>query len=121
MSKRLIIKVLVTAAAAALAVGLGLANGSASASATKTRVVPIVMKDPGCHWFHVNGKNVKRLAVHGAIALRNLDEAAVTFKSTGYFKRVAVGKTLTVTKAGTYKIKMVHQHPDDNTLVLVVK
>ncbi len=125
MSKRLTIKLLVTAAAAVvLAVTWGLASGSssASASATKLRVVPIVMKDPGCHWFHVAGKDKIRLVVHGKTAFRNLDEAALTFKGKGgYLRHVPVGKTLTVAKTGTYRIKMVHQHPDDNTLVLVVK
>ena len=125
MSKRVTTYLLAAAAAAALlAVSAGVAtasSASASASAAKLRVVPIVMADPGCHWFQVAGKNKARLVVNGTTAFRNLDEAALIFTGKNFVRRLAVSKSLTIAKAGVYHIKMVDQHPDDNTLVLVVK
>ena len=126
MNTRLTIKLFAAAVlAAALAVAWAVAAASPAASAPaaakQTRVFTIVMKDPGCHWFRVAGKNKIRLTVHGKTGFRNLDEAAVVFKGKGYLRRVAVGKTLFVGKAGVYRIKMVGQHPDDNVLVLTVK
>jgi hypothetical protein len=117
MSKRLAISILIAALA-----GTTLASGIAMASSAKTlRVVPIVMADPGCHWFKVNGKNTAKLTVTGATAFRNLDEAALVFKGKNFTRHLAVGKTLAIMKRGVYRITMVGQHPDDNTLVLVVK
>jgi hypothetical protein len=125
MSKRTITQLLATAAAAAmLAVAWGVATASSSSaatSATKTRVVTIAMADPGCHWFRVAGKNKARLTVDGKTTFRNLDEAALVFRGTNFRQRVGVDKTITIAKQGTYRIKMVQQHPDDNVLVLVVK
>jgi len=120
MSKRVTIYFLITAAAAA---ALAFTSGAASAApgAAKLRVVPIVMKDPGCHWFGVGGKNLARLTVNGKTAFRNLDEAAVIFKGKNFRQRLAVGKTLAIATPGTYHITMVGQHPDDNNLLLVVK
>jgi hypothetical protein len=117
MSKRVTISFLISAVAVA---ALALTSGAASAApgATKLKVVPIVMKDPGCHWFSVGGKN---LSVRGATAFRNLDETTLIFKGKGFNHRVAVGKTLAVTRPGTYHITMVGQPSDDNTLLLVVK
>lgn len=94
---------------------------SAPATASRLRVVPIVMKDPGCHWFRVAGKDSIRLTVNGPTAFRNLDEATVTFTGNHYFQRVAVHKTLVIAKAGVYRIKMVGQHHGDNILVLTVR
>lgn len=101
---------------ATAAVGGLLAAGTASASTT----VPIVMKDPGCHWFSVHGKYLSKLTVTGKTAFRNLDEAALVFKGSKFTKKLAVGKTLALT-AGTYHITMVGQAPDDNHLLLVIK
>lgn len=124
MSKRVTIYILAIAAATAslaLTAGVASASSAPSASATKLSVVSIVMADPGCHWFSVAGKNKARLVVNGATAFRNLDEAAVVFTGKNFTKRVAVGKTLAIAKAGVYHINMVGQHGDDNHLVLVVK
>ncbi len=119
MSKRVTISFLIAAVAV---VALALSSGaSAAPGATKLKVVPIVMKDPGCHWFSVGGKNLAKLTVNGATAFRNLDEAAVVFKGKNFNRRVAIGKTLAITAPGAYHITMVGQHPDDNNLLLVVK
>jgi hypothetical protein len=125
MSKRTTIQFLTAAAVAALiaaawAFAAVSPAASAPASASKVRVVTIKMKDPGCHWFRVAGKDLARLTVHGKTSFRNLDEAALTFKGDGFFKRVPVGKTLTISQPGVYRIKMVHQHPDDNVLKLTL-
>jgi hypothetical protein len=101
---------------ATAAVGGVIAAGPASASGT----VPIVMKDPGCHWFSVHGKYLSKLTVSGKTTFRNLDEAAIVFKGKNFSKKVAVGKTLALGR-GIYRITMVGQHPDDNHLLLVVK
>ncbi len=126
MSKRVTIYLLMTAVAAAmLAVTSSVATASSAASgsarAAKLRVVPIAMRDPGCHWFRVAGKDKARLVVSGKTAFRNLDEAALVFTGKNYLQRLAVGKSLAIAKPGVYHIKMVGQHPDDNNLVLVVK
>ncbi len=108
--------------AVAAVVGLtAAAAGVASAApAAKPKVVPIVMHDPGCHWFLVGGKYKASLTVKGTTAFRNLDEAALVFKGRSFYRRVAVGKTLTITKPGVYEITMVRQARDDNHLRLVV-
>jgi hypothetical protein len=124
MSKRVTTYLLATAAAVAmlaLASGVATASSSATAGAAKLRVVPIVMADPGCHWFRVAGKNKMRLAVTGKTGFRNLDEAALIFKGKNFVRRVAVGKTLAISRPGVYHITMVKQHPDDNHLLLVVR
>ena len=120
MNKRLAI-IILTAALGATMLASGVAVASSGSSSAKLRVVPIVMADPGCHWFKVNGKNKLRLTVNGPTAFRNLDEAALIFKGKNFTRHLAVGKTLAVTKAGVYHITMVGQHKDDNNLLLVVK
>ncbi len=118
MSKRVAISILATVVAATmLASGVGLA----SAAGAKPRVVPIVMRDPGCHWFQAGGKYKLRLAVNGKTTFRNLDEAALIFKGKNFVRQVPVGKSLTIAKRGVYHITMVDQAPDDNHLVLIVK
>jgi len=82
--------------------------------------VRVVMKDPGCHWFAVGGKLKAKLAVKGPTSLLNLDEAALNIVGSGSAKRVAVGKKITLAR-GSYKITMVKQHADDNTLRLIVR
>lgn len=126
MIERLTTTLLVTAVGvAALAIGAGAAGASSStavsATAAKAQVVPIAMRDPGCHWFAVGGKYQTKLVVNGKTAFRNLDEAALVFKGKGFARRVAVGKTLAVAKPGLYHITMVGQHRGDNVLTLVVK
>jgi hypothetical protein len=123
MSKRLTTFFTATVAAAlllAVAASVAAAAPAAPASA-KVRVVPIAMRDPGCHWFNVGGKYTARLTVSGKTAFRNLDEAALIFKGKSFLRRVAVGKTLAIAKPGVYHITMVGQPADDNTLLLVVK
>jgi hypothetical protein len=112
---------LAAAAAVAAMILSGAAYAGSAAPKAKMSVVPIVMADPGCHWFQVGGKKLARLTVNRPTAFRNLDEAAVVFKSKNFFRRVAVGKTIAITKAGLYRITMVGQHGDDNHLLLVVK
>ncbi len=126
MSKRITIYlVTIAAAAATVAFTSGVAGASSAPSATagtaQLRVVKIVMNDPGCHWFSVAGKNKARLVVTGKTAFRNLDEAALVFTGKNFVRRVAVGRNLTIATPGTYHIKMVGQHPDDNNLLLIVK
>lgn len=126
MSARITISLLAAAVAAVLvaaasSMAAASSSSAASAASAKPKLVPIVMADPGCHWFRVNGKNTAKLVVKGPTAFRNLDEAALIFKGNGSTRNVAVGKTLTVSKRGVYHITMVKQHSDDNHLLLVVK
>ena len=120
MIKRITIDLLATlAATATLAAGAGTAL--ASSAVGKPSVVPIVMADPGCHWFQVAGKKTARLVVDGPTTFANRDEAALVFAGSGFHQRLAVGKTLALTKRGTYHITMVGQAKHDNTLVLLVR
>ena len=120
MSKRITIYLLASLATmVVLAVGAGMAV--ASPAVGKPSVVPIIMADPGCHWFDVAGKKSARLAVDGPTSFQNRDEAALVFAGAGFHQRLAVGKTLAVTKPGTYHITMAGQFRHDNTLVLVVR
>jgi hypothetical protein len=90
-----------------------------STHATPTKVT-VVMHDPGCHWFSVNGAFKTKLAVKGSAKLLNVDEAALKVVGAGTVRRVALGKTVLLGK-GTYAITMVGQAPDDNHLKLVVR
>lgn len=97
---------------------------AAPAAAAPTTLI-VAMRDPGCHWFYVGGgpnhrRYVKALTRSGPVTLLNLDEAALIVKGPGGTKREGVGAKLTLRAAGTYRITMVHQEPDDNTLVLKV-
>jgi len=99
-----------------------LATGAASAGASNAPLI-VAMKDPGCHWFYVGGgpnnrKYVKTLTRSGPVTILNLDEAALIVKGPGGARRDAVGAKLTLRAKGTYRITMVHQEPDDNTLIL---
>ena len=47
--------------------------------------------------------------------LASYDEAALKIVSPSSVKHVVVGKEITLTR-GSYRITMVGQHPDDNTL-----
>jgi uncharacterized protein (DUF2345 family) len=106
-----------------LLAGLALAVGAGQALAQQAqpaKTVTVVMADPGCHWFAVNGKHLKTLTVSGPVKLANFDEDALLVAGPSGVVREAVGKRITLT-AGVYRIKMVKQHPDDNTLKLVVR
>jgi hypothetical protein len=89
--------------------------------ASASPVVPIVMRDPGCHWFKVGAKYSTRYVAHGAVTVQNFDEAALKFVGPRGTRLDAVGKTLTLKAKGTYHITMVGQAKDDNHLTLVVK
>ena len=100
---------------------------SASAASTAPNKAPLIiaMRDPGCHWFYVGGgpgnrKYVESLTRSGPVTLLNLDEATLIIKGPGGTKKQRVGAKLTLSTKGTYRIRMVAQHPDDNTLTLKV-
>lgn len=102
---------------------LVLAAGQASAArhhAASLTPVTVVMHDPGCHWFSANGAFKRTLTVKGTAQLSNFDEAALKIVDATGIRHVAVGKKI-VLKTGAYRITMVGQAPDDNTLRLVVK
>jgi len=89
--------------------------------ASAAHIVPIVMKDPGCHWFSVNGKTTTRYVSHGKVTIQNLDENTLKFVGPGGSKLDKVGKTLTLSAKGTYHVTMIGQAKDDNHLLLIVK
>jgi hypothetical protein len=93
---------------------------TSAASSAGLPTVTVAMKDPGCHWFLVAGKYKTHLSVAGPVSLSNLDEAALKIAGPNGVQVEKVGKHLAL-KAGTYRITMVGQAPDDNHLVLVVK
>ena len=98
----------------------GIAALVLAAPAVSSPVVPIVMRDPGCHWFKVGGKFSTRYVVHGAISIQNLDMAALKFAGPGGTRVEKVGQTMRFSK-GTYRITMIGQAKDDNVLKLIVK
>jgi hypothetical protein len=102
----------ITVAVVALLVGQG--------AAASTKTVTVAMHDPGCHWFLVGGKYMKSLSVKGPVSLFNVDEAALKIAGATGVKLDAVGKKIPLVR-GTYRITMVGQAPDDNTLILIVK
>jgi len=108
---------------AVLAVAASVVVTSTAAAGTSKAPLMVAMKDPGCHWFYVGGgpnsrKYAKSLTRSGPVTLLNLDEAALIIKGPGGTKRDAVGAKLTLRATGTYRITMVHQESDDNTLIL---
>ena len=107
----------VIAATLALIAGSALAAGSRTSS---LKTVTVVMHDPGCHWFAVKGKFLKQLSVKGPISLVNYDIAALKIGSRSGLKLDRVGARITLSH-GSYRITMVGQAPDDNTLTLVVR
>lgn len=82
--------------------------------------VTVAMHDPGCHWFLVGGKFLKKLSVQGPASLLNVDEAPLIVAGSGGTKTVNVGKKI-VLGHGVYHLTMVKQAPDDNHLVLSVR
>jgi len=117
MSRLRTIIFVVAVSAFALAIGQA---GAAAKSAAAPKIVTVAMHDPGCHWFSTNGKFTKSMTVKGPVALANYDEAALKVAGRGTVRLDAVGKKIVLAR-GNYKITMVGQAPDDNTLVLVVK
>jgi hypothetical protein len=106
-------KTLILSTVAALAL-------AAPAAAGKAPLV-VAMHDPGCHWFHVNGKYVKSVTRTGPVTLLNQDEAALRIKGPNGTKTERVGAKLTLRARGTYRIVMVHQAADDNHLTLKIR
>ena len=106
-------------AACVFVVAAGQASAARKHAAALTPVT-VVMHDPGCHWFSVNGAYKLKLAVKGPVQLANFDEAALKVVGAKGAFHAAVGKKI-VLKAGAYRITMVGQAADDNTLRLVVK
>ena len=120
MRKRLPISLLAATAAAAFAAGTAAASPTAI-HAIKASTVTIAMHDPGCHWFTEGGKFYRAISVKSGTTFANVDEAALIFAGKGFSKHLAVGKTLQISKPGTYHVTMVNQAPDDNHLLLIVK
>lgn len=114
MKKSLVI--LVAAVALPLAAGQALASGSH----VSAKAVTVVMKDPGCHWFSVDGKFLTTLSVKGPVALSNFDEAALRVVGPSGVRQEGVGKKITLAR-GVYRITMVGQAADDNHLKLTVR
>src|SRR5947209_8883650 len=113
----------------ALLIGVASLMFTAAASArpahtAKVTKVTIAMHDPGCHWF-VSGPASHRTwsrtrVATGPVALLNLDEATLIVVGQGGTKRVKVGQTVKFVAKGHYRITMVKQMPDDNTLRLTI-
>lgn len=108
---------LLVVAGALLALGAGQA---AARHAGTAKTVTVAMHDPGCHSFAVGGKFLTKLSVKGPVALQNSDEATLKVTGASGTKLDRVGKKITLAR-GSYRITMVGQAPDDNTLKLVVK
>ena len=109
--------------ALALAAGALLVAGQASAARTHSTPTPVtvVMHDPGCHWFSVDGKLSRTLTVTGPAVLSNFDMATLDIVGGRSGMQAAhVGKRVTLAR-GTYRIVMVGQERDDNVLTLLVK
>jgi hypothetical protein len=92
-----------------------------AAPASASKVVPIVMRDPGCHWFDVGGKFSTKYVSHGPVAVQNMDMATLKFVGPKGTQLEKVGATLSLKAKGTYHITMLGQAKDDNHLTLVVK
>lgn len=113
----------ITLAVALAAGSLLLAAGQASAAHRQTASTPVtvVMHDPGCHWFAVDGALRRTLTVKAPAVLTNEDVATLDILG-GRFGMHAdrIGKRLTLAR-GAYTIVMVGQAGDDNVLKLLVK
>lgn len=98
---------------AALILAVGTASGA-------TKTLTVAMHDPGCHWFLVGGKYLKKDTIRGPISLLNTDEATLKIASRQGIKFVKVGKSIRLAR-GNYVIMMVGQAVDDNYLKLTVR
>ena len=115
-----LISLIVAAAVCAGVFGTGRALATTSHQTT-TQTVKIVMRDPGCHWFLVHGKYATKDVVKAnRVRLLNQDEDALKVTSRHGVKRIAVGKSIVVSR-GNYVIMMVGQASDDNYLNLTVR
>jgi hypothetical protein len=84
------------------------------------QTVRVVMHDPGCHWFQTDAGLKRTLQVSGSgVNLVNMDEAALKVAGSSGTKLAHVGASVRLPR-GNYKITMVGQKPDDNTLRLAV-
>jgi hypothetical protein len=84
------------------------------------QTVRVVMHDPGCHWFQTDAGLKRTLKVSGnGVNLVNMDEAALNVAGSAGTKLAHVGSSLRLPR-GNYRITMVGQKPDDNTLRLAV-
>jgi hypothetical protein len=115
-----LISLAVAAAICAGAFGAGQARATTThQSATKT--LKVFMRDPGCHWFKIQGKYTTTASVKaGHVRLVNLDEAALKVASRHGMRHIPVGKSIVVGH-GNYVIMMVGQASDDNYLKLTVR
>jgi hypothetical protein len=111
-------KLILTAIAGLMLAASAAAGPTAGAGATK---LIVAMHDPGCHWFSVGHKYVKRVTRTGPVTLVNLDEATLIIKGPGGTRHDKVGAKLTLNAQGVYRITMVKQAPDDNHLKLTIK
>lgn len=89
------------------------------AAAPTAQAVTVAMHEPGCHWFQVGQSFQKSLSVSGPVNLLNSDEAAIRVAGSSGTKTDAVGQQVSLTP-GSYRITMVGQASDDNTLHLAV-
>jgi len=92
---------------------------SAASAVPAAQSVTVAMHDPGCHWFQVGRSYRKSLAVSGPVNLRNTDEAALRIAGSNGVQNDQVGQQVYLAP-GSYRITMVGQAPDDNTLHLTV-
>ncbi len=113
-------KILTLSAIAAIAFGTSQALAATQHQTHAPKNLIVAMHDPGCHWFLVHGKYVKKDSVKGAVRLVNMDEKALKVASKHGTKLIPVGKSL-VLKRGSYVVMMVKQAPDDNYLKLTVR
>lgn len=116
------ISLLTLAVAAAIAAGvLGTGRALATTHQATAKTVNIVMHDPGCHWFKVDGKlRTKDTVKAHQVRLVNQDEAALkVVDRQGMKQHIPVGKSFVVGR-GSYVIMMVGQGSDDNYLQLTV-
>src|SRR5215471_19599585 len=98
---------------AALALGAGQAFAAGSNHQATPKTLKVVMADPGCHWFRVNGHNVKTASMAGPVRLQNFDEATLKIASHTKMRRDRVGQSILLPR-GHYVVMMVGQAPDDN-------
>jgi hypothetical protein len=101
------------------AIALG-ASQALAAGSTTPKTLKVVMADPGCHWFRVNGHNVKTASMTGPVSLKNFDENTLKVVSRTAVRHDRVGKSILLTR-GHYVVMMVGQAPDDNYLKLTVR
>jgi len=103
-----------------IALALGIGQAFAATHQATPRTLPVVMHDPGCHWFLVDGKIAKTASVSGPVQLKDLDENTLKIASRSGLRFVHVGKSIVLTH-GNYVVMMVGQAVDDNYLQLTVR